>query len=315
MTFLAIFIVIFLIFLKLTVHIVPARAAFIKERWGKFAGVMKPGIHILVPIMERPAYKHEMREQVMDVPPQSCITKDNIQVQVDGLVYLKVHDAAAASYGIEDYRVAAINLAQTTMRSEIGKLTLHKALSERELLNEAVVKEIDKASDTWGIKVLRYEIMNIQPSNEIVHTLERLMEAERTRRAEVVTADADKAALSITSEGERQESINVSEGKRQQVINLAEGKAKEISLIAEATAFGIKRVSSAISKPGGDDAVNMRILEQYIDEFGNILANSNVSVVPNELANIKGYFEGIGRVSDGMTGGKLGSMHTSEKHS
>ena len=188
-----IFVLIVIFLITKTAIVVPARAAYIKERLGKFAGVMNPGFHILIPFFERAAYKQEMREQVMDVPPQSCITKDNIQVQVDGLVYLKVHDAIAASYGIGDYRVASINLAQTTMRSEIGKLTLHQALSEREKLNDSVVQEIDKASDTWGIKVLRYEIMNIQPSNDIVHTLERLMEAERERRAEVVTAGSPAA--------------------------------------------------------------------------------------------------------------------------
>jgi regulator of protease activity HflC (stomatin/prohibitin superfamily) len=277
------------------------RANYIKERLGKFAGVMQPGFHILIPFFERASYKHEIREQVMDVPPQSCITKDNIQVQVDGLVYLKVIDPVNASYGIEDYRIAAVNLAQTTMRSEIGKLTLHKSLSEREKLNEAVVREIDKASETWGMKVLRYEIMNIRPTQHMINTLEKQMEAERERRAEVVRAEADKAAWTIVSEGERQEAINVSEGKRQEVINYADGKAAGISLVAKATAYGIERISKAIANPCGDKAVQMRIFEHYIDEFGSILKVANVSVVPNEFANIKGFFEGISRTSETMS--------------
>lgn len=300
MTFFTIFILFLLFVLSKTAIIVPMRATFVKERLGKFAGVMQPGFHILIPFFEKASYKHEIREQVMDVPPQSCITRDNIQVQVDGLVYLKVIDAVAASYGIEDYRIAAVNLAQTTMRSEIGKLTLHQSLSEREQLNEAVVREIDKASQTWGMKVLRYEIMNIRPTQHMINTLEKQMEAERERRAEVVRAEADKAAWTIVSEGEKQEQINVSEGKRQEVINYAEGKAQEISLLAGATAYGIERISKAISTPCGDKAVQMRIFEHYIDEFGRIVKTANVSIVPNEFANIKGFFEGIGRASDSM---------------
>lgn len=301
MTAVTIFVLLLIFVVSKTAVIVPMRGNFIKERLGKFAGVMRPGFHILIPFFEKAAYKHEIREQVMDVPPQSCITRDNIQVQVDGLVYLKVIDAVNASYGIEDYRIAAVNLAQTTMRSEIGKLTLHESLSERERLNEAVVREIDKASETWGIKVLRYEIMNIRPTEHMINTLEKQMEAERERRAEVVTSDADRTAWTIVSEGERQEAINLSEGKRQEVINYADGKAAEISLIAEATAYGIQRISSAIANPCGDKAVQMRIFEHYIDEFGRILKTANVSVVPNEFANIKGFFEGISRTSESMS--------------
>ena len=297
LTFLTVFVLILIFVLSKTVLIVPARSQCVKERLGKFAGVMNPGFHILVPFIERAAYTHDTREQVVDVPPQSCISRDNIQVQVDGIIYMKVIDAAQASYGIENYSFAAINLAQTTMRSELGKLTLHESLSEREKLNETVVREIDKASATWGMKVLRYEIMNIIPSQHVIHTLEKQMEAERQRRAEVVRADGDKAALTITSEGERQESINLSEGKRQEVINLAEGRASEITLLAEATAFGIRRVGEAIGKPGGKDAVKMRIVEQYLDEFGKVIQTANVSVVPADYANIKGVFEGISRVT------------------
>lgn len=300
MTYLTVLVLVMIFVIVKTAVVVPARMLCIKERLGKYAGVMPPGLHILVPFMERVAYRHEAREQVFDVPAQSCISRDNIQIEVDGLVYLKVLDPIKASYGIENYRVAAINLAQTTMRSEVGKLTLHESLSEREKLNNTVVTEIDKASAAWGIKVMRYEIMNIIPSAQVIHTLEKQMEAERERRAEVTKATAEKEALINTSEGEKQEAINISEGEKRRRINEAEGKAGQISILADATAFSLRRVAQAISHPGGDRAVRMRILEQFIEEFGRILDRSAVTVVPQGLANIKGFFEGFGAVTDSM---------------
>lgn len=298
MTVFTILVLIAIFILAKMAVIVPTRSLCIKERLGKYAGVMGPGLHVLVPFVERVAYRHEAREQVMDVPAQSCISRDNIQIEVDGLIYLKVLDPIKASYGIEDYRVAAINLAQTTMRSEVGKLTLHESLSEREKLNNTVVTEIDKASVAWGIKVLRYEIMNILPSAHVIHTLEKQMEAERERRSEVTRATAEKEALINTSAGEKQEAINISEGEKIKRINEAEGKAGQISVLAEATAFSLRRVATAISQPGGDRAVRMRILEQFIGEFGRILDRSAVTVVPQNLANIKGFFEGFTQVTE-----------------
>ncbi len=283
-----------------TFKVVQQRHAFVKERLGKFAGVLGPGFHFLIPFIDRVAYRQEMREQVIDVPSQICITRDNIQVDVDGLVYLQVMDPQKASYGIEDYQMASINLAQTTMRSEIGKLTLHQSFSEREQLNESIVREVDKASNPWGIKVLRYELRNITPSGNVVHTLEQQMEAEREKRAEVTTAEANKEATIQISEGERQAAINISEGEKIRRINEAEGRAKEITLLAEASAYGIRRVGAAILKPGGQDAVRMRILEEFIDEFGKILQGSQVSVVPHDLANIQGFFAGLSRTGDAM---------------
>ena len=280
--------------------IIPARESAVKERLGKFGGVLEPGLHFLIPFFDKIAYKHEMREQVIDVPAQSCITKDNIQVSVDGVIYIKVMDAKLASYGIEDYVLASVNLAQTTMRSEVGKMTLHQSFSERENLNQIVVEEIDKASNPWGIKVLRYEIMNITPTHGVVQALEQAMEAERERRADVTKATAEKEAVSIISEGKRQEAINLSEGERQKRINEAEGRALEISITAEATAYSIKRVAEAIEKPCGDQAVKMRIIEKYIDEFGRIVKGSDIAVVPTQLANIKGFFEGISKVSQNI---------------
>ncbi len=285
-----------------TIIIVPEREAVVKERLGKFAGVLMPGLHFLIPFFDRAAYVQERREQVMDVPSQGCITRDNIQVEVDGLVYLKVTDPQKASYGIQDYRRASVNLAQTTMRSEIGKLSLDNTFSERDTLNENIVRAVDTASDPWGIKVLRYEIRNIDPSPNVIDTLEKQMEAERIKRAEITMADAERQSLINLSTGERQEAINISEGEKQRRINEAAGRAREITLLADATAAGIRRVAEATRKPGGMAALKMRIVEQFIEELGRILQSAQVSVVPSQLANIKGFFEGMSRISTTMAG-------------
>lgn len=278
--------------------IVEMREEVIQERLGKFKKNLKPGFHFLVPFVDRPAYRREMREQVLDVPSQTCITKDNIEVAVDGLVYIKVMDAHKASYGISNYQAAAVNLAQTTMRSEVGKITLDDTFSEREKMNENIVREIDKAADPWGIKVLRYEIKNIRPSNEIIDTMEKQMEAEREKRAEITHSEGFRQARINESEGEQQSQILISEGARQRRINEAKGKAKEIELIANATANGIQRIAEAMQKPGGELAVKTKLVEQYIEQFGSILKNSNVSVLPTETANLKTFFEGVSKVSD-----------------
>ncbi|HCI70865.1 MAG: paraslipin [Bacteroidetes bacterium] len=278
--------------------IVEMREEVIQERLGKFKKNLKPGFHFLIPFADRPAYRREMREQVLDVPSQTCITKDNIEVAVDGLVYIKVMDAHKASYGINNYQAAAINLAQTTMRSEVGKITLDDTFSERETMNENIVREIDKAAGPWGIKVLRYEIKNIRPSNEIVDTMEKQMEAEREKRAEITHSEGFRQARINESEGEQRSQILISEGARQRRINEAKGKAKEIELIANATANGIQRIAEAMQKPGGELAVRTKLVEQYIEKFGSILKNSNVSVLPTETANLKTFFEGVSKVSD-----------------
>ncbi len=300
MTFFTIFFLIALFLVIKTFIIVEEREAVVKERLGKFKGILKPGFHFMIPFLDRAAYRHEMREQVIDVPPQVCITKDNIQVKVDGLVYIQVNDPEKASYGIENYRRASVNLAQTTMRSEIGKLSLDDTFSERDLLNDNIVKEIDRASDAWGIKVLRYEIKDITPSAQVLHTLEKQMEAEREKRAEILLADADKVSRINLSEGERAEEINISEGRRQQLINEADGRAKQIELVAEATAEGIRIISDAIEKPGGSTAIKMQIIEQFTDEFGKILEKTDVSVVPTKLATLQGFFEGLNEVSQNI---------------
>ena len=296
-TFVTVLVLVAFFVLWNTLLIVPAREEVVKERLGKFSAVLTAGFHMLIPFIDRVAYRQERREQVMDIPPQTCITKDNIQVDVDGLVFLKVVDTYKASYGIASYQRASINLAQTTMRSEIGKLTLEQTFSEREDINKSIVKEIDRASDPWGIKMLRYEIKNITPSLKVLETLEKQMEAERQKRAQITLAVADKEGRINVSEGERQEAINLSEGDRQRRINEAKGRSEEIALLATASAAAITAMATAIRKPGGALAVKMEILEQFIDEFGKILETADVSVVPAQLATLQGFFQGIGEVS------------------
>ncbi|MCY4644684.1 MAG: SPFH domain-containing protein [Bacteriovoracales bacterium] len=278
-------------------RIVPMRENEVVERLGKFLRVLRPGLHILIPFFDRVAYRHEMREQVLDIPGQSCITQDNIQVEIDGLVYLKVIDAKDASYGIEDYRMAAVNLAQTTMRSEVGKLSLSKIFSERDRLNETIVKEIDRASNPWGVKVLRYEIMNISPSEHVVTTLEKEMEAERAKRAEITMANASKEMKINLSEGDRQAAINISEGEKEERINLARGKAYRIEALAKAQAEGIALVARAIEMKGGDVAVHMKLVDGFVEELGDIFERSDLSILPSEMAVMKGVFEGFQEVS------------------
>jgi regulator of protease activity HflC (stomatin/prohibitin superfamily) len=276
--------------------IVPMRELAVVERLGKFHKVLVPGFHFLIPFFDRIAYVHETREQVIDIPSQSCITNDNMQVMVDGLVYLKVMDARRASYGIGNYINASINLAQTTMRSEVGKLSLSKIFAERDSLNEKIVREVDIASDPWGVKVLRYEIKNISPSDHVLATLEKQMEAERSKRAEITLATAKKESQILLSEGERQEAINFSEGEKQKRINISVGKAQEIELLADATAKGSTLVADAINTEGGAKAVKMQLIEQYIDEVQKVYRKADVSVLPESMANLKAFFEGTSQV-------------------
>ena len=282
------------------VLVVPMREMCVVERLGKFRGILEPGLHFLVPFVDRVAHRHEAREQCINIPHQSCISRDNIQIDVDGLLYLKVMDAYRASYGIEDYLVAATNLAQTTVRSEVGKLKLSETFSERDRLNETIVTEIDSASEPWGIKVLRYEVMNITPSLNVIQTLEKQMEAERQKRAEILLANAERDSTINLSEGERQASINLSEGERQRRINEAEGRAQEIQILANATAEGMQAIAESISAEGGSEAMRLRLLEAYIDEVSGLFKDADISVVPGELARMEGFFEGIDQVSRTM---------------
>ena len=274
-----------------TIIIVPERENVIVERLGKFHAVLRPGIYFLIPFFDRASYRQEIREQVIDIPSQSVITSDNIQVEVDGLLYLKVMDPKRASYGIGNYLAASINLAQTTMRSEVGKISLGEIFSEREKVNAKIIAEIDKASDPWGVKVLRYEIKDITPTRHVVDTLEKQMEAEREKRAEITRATAEKEKLINVSEGERQMAINLSEGAKAKRINEATGKAESIRLIADATSKSLKMVGEAIEQPGGKEALKMKLADQYIDQLGEVIGYGDVSMFPVELATLKGIVE------------------------
>lgn len=285
------------VFIGKTFMIVPMRENVIKERLGKYAGTLLPGFHFMVPFVDRAAYRQEMREQAIDIPAQACITRDNIQVEVDGIVYLKVMDARKASYGIADYRIATVNLAQTTMRSEIGKLTLDETFAEREKINENIVREIDKASDPWGVKMIRYEIRNIAPSKRVIETMEKQMEAERQKRAAITVSTGQREATINISEGKRQEAVNLSEGEKQRRINEADGQAEEIRLLSEATAEAARMVAAALQKPGGQLAVRFQLLEQYVRELERVVRTAQVSAVPAPLANFKGVVEGVAEVT------------------
>ena len=301
MTYITILALFTIIVLKKTFLVVQQHETVVKERLGKPRGTLNPGFHFMVPFIDRAAYNQEMREQVLDVPPQSCITKDNIQVEVDGMVYLKVVDPYKASYGIGNYRQAAVNLAQTTMRSEIGKLDLDDTFTERDQINESIVREIDQASDPWGVKVTRYEIMNIAPSRGVIETMEQQMSAERLKRAEITMSNGKKESQITISEGQRQYAINISEGEMQQRINEAEGRADAIRVVADATADGVRLVSEALRKPGGSAALKVRLVEQYIQELNKIVRTSDVSVLPMEVAQIQTAVDGFRQVT--MDGG------------
>ena len=287
----SVFLLVVAVVIYKTVIIVPERENVIVERLGKFHRTLTPGFYFLIPFFDRAAYRQEIREQVIDIPPQSVITSDNIQVEIDGLLYLKVMDPKKASYGIGNYLAASINLAQTTMRSEVGKITLGEIFSERETVNTKIIHEIDKASDPWGIKVLRYEVKDITPTHHVIETLEKQMEAEREKRAEITRATAEKEKLVNESEGKRQHAINLSEGEKQKQINEAEGKAEAIRLVADATARSLELVGNAVSVPGGKTALKMRLIEQYIIQLEEIIDGGDVTLFPTSLATLKGVVE------------------------
>ena len=277
----------FIVFVR-TVRIVPQKQAYIIERLGKYSTTLEAGFHVLLPFVDRVAYRHTLKEQALDVPPQQCITKDNIAVEVDGILYMQVVDAKKASYGIDNYRFASSQLAQTTMRSVMGKLDLDKTFEEREKINTVIVEAVDKASDPWGVKVTRYEVKNILPPQSIKDAMEKQMRAEREKRATIAESEGDRQAKINRAEGDRQEMIARSEGEKQKRINEAEGRAVEIQRVAEATAEGIRKIGLAINEKGGAEAVNLRIAQQYLDEFGKLAKTNNTMIIPSDLADIAG---------------------------
>ena len=273
------------------VVIVPQKTAFIVQRWGKYHCTLEAGLHVLVPFMDQVAYRHTLKEQAVDVPPQQCITRDNITVEVDGILYLMVVDPVRGSYGISNYMFATVQLSQTTMRSEIGKLELDRTFEERDRINGAIVDAVDKASEPWGIKVTRYEIKNISPPQTIRDAMEKQMRAEREKRALIAESEGDRQAKINRAEGEKQQAIAISEGEKQKRINEAQGRAQEIMLVANATATGLREVAKAVGEPGGVNAVNLRLAEQYIGEFGRMAKTGNTMIIPTDLANVAGFIK------------------------
>jgi regulator of protease activity HflC (stomatin/prohibitin superfamily) len=269
-----------------TAVVVPQQNAFVVERLGKFNAVLDAGFHILLPFVDAIRYKQLLKEQAIDIPEQICITNDNVQVGIDGLIYLKVLDAERASYGISDYYYAISQLAQTALRSEIGKITLDRTFEERANVNAMLVTELDKASAPWGVKVLRYEIKNITPPKDVLAAMEKQMRAEREKRAVILASEGERDAAINSAEGQKQQVIKASEAKRQQQINEAEGQAQAIQAIATATAEGLRKVAEAIKSEGGVEAVQLRVAEKYVEQFGQIAKTTNTVVLPASLSDV-----------------------------
>src|ERR671912_200873 len=274
-----------IIFAK-TAIVVPQQSAYVVERLGKFAGVLDAGFHILVPFVDVIRYRHSLKEQSIDIPAQVCITRDNVQVGVDGVLYLKVMNPERASYGIQDYLFAIIQLAQTTLRSEIGKIDLDRTFEERTNINLSVVSELDKASESWGVKVLRYEIKNITPPADVLAAMEKQMRAEREKRAVILTSEGQRDAAINTAEGMKQEVIKQSEARKTQQINEAEGQAAAITSVATATAAGIRSVGEGLKPRGRQEAVPLRVAEPHIGQFGELAKKSNTIVLPANVADV-----------------------------
>ena len=275
-----------LIVIAKTAVVVPQQSAYVVERLGKYSSTLDAGFHILVPFVDAIRYKHMLKESAVDIPEQICITRDNVQVHVDGVLYMRVLNPERASYGISDYQFALTQLAQTALRSEIGKIELDKTFEARTTINAQVVNELDKASEPWGVKVLRYEIKNITPPKDVLNAMEKQMRAEREKRALILTSEGERDAAINQAEGEKQQVIKASEAKKQQQINEAEGAAAAILAIAQATAEGLRKVAETIQVPGGQEAVQLRVAEQYINKFGELAKSSNTLVLPASVSDV-----------------------------
>jgi regulator of protease activity HflC (stomatin/prohibitin superfamily) len=272
--------------IMMAVKVVPQQKAYIVERLGKFTGTLQPGINFIIPFFDRIAYKHGLKEQAYDIHEQICITRDNVQVRVDGVIFLQVVDPQKASYGINDYVFAVTQLAQTTMRSEIGKIDLDKTFVERMVINLAVVAAIDEAAIGWGVKVLRYEIKNITPPTTVLQAMEKQMQAEREKRSVILESEGKKQFAINVAEGEKERVVLESEAQKLQQINKADGEASAIKAVAEATAEGIRLVASAIKEKGGMEAVQLKVAENYIDQFGKLAKSTNTMILPSNLADV-----------------------------
>jgi regulator of protease activity HflC (stomatin/prohibitin superfamily) len=271
-----------------TAVVVPQQSAYVIETVGRYSRTLHAGFHLLIPFVDRVAYRHTLKEQTIDIPEQVCITRDNVQVGVDGVLYLQVLDPRQASYGVTNYTFAISQLAQTTLRSEMGKIDLDRTFEERAAINASIVAELDKASGTWGVKVLRYEIKKIMPSGETLEAMEKQMRAEREKRAVILTSEGERDARINEAEGQKQRVIKESEASRQQQINEAEGQAQAILAVANATAEGLRSIAESLRQPGGDDAMRLRVAEQYIAQLGNLAREGNTFVIPANLSDLAG---------------------------
>jgi len=287
--------------------IVPQQMRYVVERLGKFHATLDAGFHILIPYLDSVRYRHSLKEQVIDIPEQVCITSDNVQVAVDGVVYVRVFDAKSASYGIDDFMFGIIQLAQTTLRSEIGKIELDKTFEARTHINSNIVTEVDKAAEVWGVKVLRYEIKNITPPREVITAMEKQMKAEREKRAAILASEGQRDSAINSAEGEKQRQIKESEANMMAQINSAKGEAEAILQVAHATAEGLRKVGEALESSGGKLAMELRIAEQYLPQLGRIAQKSNTVVLPANLTDLGGVIamaKGIFKPSTSVDGGE-----------
>ncbi|GIZ51208.1 SPFH domain-containing protein [Noviherbaspirillum aridicola] len=289
--------IIALVFVYKTIHVVPQQHAWVVERLGKYHATLGPGLNIVLPFIDRIAYKHSLKEIPLDVPSQVCITKDNTQLQVDGILYFQVTDAMRASYGSSNYIAAITQLAQTTLRSVIGRMELDKTFEEREHINRAIVSAIDESAANWGVKVLRYEIKDLTPPNEILHAMQAQITAEREKRALIAASEGRKQEQINIATGEREAAIAKSEGDKQASINRAQGQAAAIVAIAEASAEALRKTAAAIREPGGSDAVNLKVAEQYVNAFAQLAKTNNSLIVPANMSDISGLIAGAMQVA------------------
>ena len=286
-TFVVIILAVLVLFvIAKTAIVVPQQSAYVVERLGKYGSTLNAGFHILVPFIDVIRYRHVLKESAVDIPEQVCITRDNVQVHVDGILYMRVLNPERASYGINDYQFALTQLAQTALRSEIGKIELDKTFEARTTINAQVVNELDKASEPWGVKVLRYEIKNITPPKDVLNAMEKQMRAEREKRALILTSEGERDAAINQAEGQKQQVIKASEANKQQQINEAEGAAAAILAIAQATAEGLRKVAETIQVPGGQEAVQLRVAEQYIGQFGELAKTTNTLILPASVSDV-----------------------------
>jgi regulator of protease activity HflC (stomatin/prohibitin superfamily) len=268
------------------VKIIPQQSAFVVERLGKYHNTLNAGVNYIIPFVDRVGYRHTLKEQTLDIPEQVCITRDNVQVGVDGVLFMQVVDPQMASYGISNYGMSVIQLAQTTMRSEIGKIDLDKTFEERTQINSAIVSAVNEASRTWGVKILRYEIKNIVPPDTVLKAMEKQMQAEREKRASILQSEGEKQSAINVAEGQKQKVVLESEASRQRQINEATGQAEAIRAVAEATADGLRAVSASIKAEGGMEAVQLRVAEKFVDQFGQVAKQGTTMILPANFGDM-----------------------------